>query len=227
MWCPQTLSPCNPVIFAPTDKVAPQGEAVKTSHFSQPVNFTLPAVRYSVASGQCGGYDRTLQCWGESVAKCKKAPTQSSSGRTRKPAAERKGAGRKATARSATASLVTLDRRAGSDRRGLPDRRKTGLPVVVERRKLQRRVKVNRRRQIDPTTCERDYTAEEIEFMSALDAYKRSSGRMFPTCSEVLEVIRALGYEKQPGDPAPAAPSREPTIGPEEAIQSAEPGLVP
>ena len=69
----------------------------------------------------------------------------------------------------------------------------------IERRDvIQRRVKVNRRRQIDPTTCERDYTPEEIEFMSAMDDYKRSSGRMFPTCSEVLEVIKSLGYEKSP-----------------------------
>ncbi|MCA9132826.1 MAG: hypothetical protein KDA45_06715 [Planctomycetales bacterium] len=51
-----------------------------------------------------------------------------------------------------------------------------------------------RRRQIDPTTCERDYNNEEIIFMQALDAYKHSSGRMFPTCSEILEVIRGLGY---------------------------------
>ena len=56
------------------------------------------------------------------------------------------------------------------------------------------REKVNRRRQIDPTTCERDYTDAEIEFMHALDQYKRASGRMFPTCSEILEVVRGLGY---------------------------------
>ncbi|MDZ7617631.1 MAG: hypothetical protein U1E05_11535 [Patescibacteria group bacterium] len=68
--------------------------------------------------------------------------------------------------------------------------------MPVERRAIQRRKKVNRRRQIDPTTCERDYTPEEIEFMSALDDYKRLSGRMFPTCSEVLEVLRGLGYSK-------------------------------
>jgi hypothetical protein len=61
---------------------------------------------------------------------------------------------------------------------------------------LQRRQKVNRRRQIDPTTCERDYTDQEVEFMNALDDYKRKSGRMFPTCSEVLEVLRGLGYVK-------------------------------
>ena len=53
---------------------------------------------------------------------------------------------------------------------------------------------MNRRRQIDPTTCERDYTDDEVEFMNALDDYKRKNGRMFPTCSEVLEVVRSLGY---------------------------------
>jgi len=40
----------------------------------------------------------------------------------------------------------------------------------------------------------------EVEFMNALDDYKRKSGRMFPTCSEVLEVINSLGYVKlEPG----------------------------
>jgi hypothetical protein len=89
-----------------------------------------------------------------------------------------------------------LDRRAARDRRG-SDRRKNGIPVAVERRVSERR-KTPRRRQIDPTTCERDYSSEEIEFMQAMDAYKRASGRMFPTCSEVLEVIRSLGYAKLP-----------------------------
>jgi hypothetical protein len=49
---------------------------------------------------------------------------------------------------------------------------------------------------IDPTTCERDYEPDELEFMRALDEYKRTSGRMFPTCSEVLEVLRSLGYAR-------------------------------
>jgi hypothetical protein len=71
----------------------------------------------------------------------------------------------------------------------------------VKPRQPERR-KVQRRRQIDPTTCERDYTQEEIEFMHALDAYKRASGRMFPTCSEILEVVRSLGYAKQVNEPA-------------------------
>jgi hypothetical protein len=56
-----------------------------------------------------------------------------------------------------------------------------------------------RRRFVDPTTCEREYSEAEMEFMMAMNEYKRRSGRMFPTWSEVLEVLRALGYEKIEG----------------------------
>jgi len=56
--------------------------------------------------------------------------------------------------------------------------------------------RTTRRRKIDPTTCDRDYATEELEFMRALEHYKRSSGRMFPTCSEVLEVLKSLGYTR-------------------------------
>ncbi len=93
---------------------------------------------------------------------------------------------------------VALERRgnAKSKERRNSDRRAADQPVAVERRQLERREKVNRRRQIDPTTCERDYSVEEVEFMNALDEYKRKNGRMFPTCSEILEVIRGLGYAR-------------------------------
>lgn len=95
-------------------------------------------------------------------------------------------------------SEVKIDRRGKtSDRRSQSDRRKADVPVAEERRQAPRRAKVQRRRQIDPTTCERDYSGDEIEFMQALDAYKRRSGRMFPTCSEILEVIRDLGYVRK------------------------------
>jgi hypothetical protein len=67
-----------------------------------------------------------------------------------------------------------------------------------------------RRRFVDPTTCERDYSKAEVEFMKAMQEYKQKSGRMFPTWSEVLEVLKSLGYEK-PGladaeSPAPESP---------------------
>ena len=57
-------------------------------------------------------------------------------------------------------------------------------------------VRHGRRRMIDPTTCERDYLPEEVEFMQAIEMYKRTSGRMFPTCSEILEVVKSLGYRR-------------------------------
>jgi hypothetical protein len=83
------------------------------------------------------------------------------------------------------------DRRLRTERRAAPARDFAG----VERREAARR-KVERRRMIDPTTCERDYNLEEVEFMRAMDDYKRRSGRQFPTWSEVLEVLRDLGYRK-------------------------------
>ena len=53
-----------------------------------------------------------------------------------------------------------------------------------------------RRRFVDPATCERDYSADELEFLDAIQTYKQASGRSFPTWSEVLEVLRGLGYER-------------------------------
>ena len=92
-----------------------------------------------------------------------------------------------AKGKKADSTEATIQREIEVNRRAA-DRRKEAKPVASDRRKVQRR------RQIDPTTCERDYTDDEIEFMQALDAYKRRSGRMFPTCSEILEVIRDMGY---------------------------------
>jgi hypothetical protein len=77
------------------------------------------------------------------------------------------------------------------------DRRKRNIPVAMDRRGSPRRQDLpERRRQVDPTTCERDYDEEEIIFMKSMDQYKRDNRRPFPTWSEVLEVLRALGYRK-------------------------------
>lgn len=85
-----------------------------------------------------------------------------------------------------------------SERRNHSDRRKRTIPVAVERRsgKDRRAERGERRTRVDPTTCERDYNDEEIEFMKAMDLYKRANRRPFPTWSEVLEVLRALGYRR-------------------------------
>ena len=106
---------------------------------------------------------------------------------------------RKATSKSNSAdassdpnlgeSIITIDRRKPKSER------RNGNPEALDVGVMQNpRRKKQRRRHIDPTTCERDYSDPEIEFMRAMDDYKRKSGRMFPTCSEVLEVVRDLGY---------------------------------
>jgi hypothetical protein len=106
-----------------------------------------------------------------------------------------------------TASLLAaIDRRKRAveakdekkDRRAEGDRRKVQIPVAIDRRKGERRLG-ERRRQVDPTTCERDYTDEEISFMKAMEDYKAAFARPFPTWSEVLEVLKSLGYRKVAG----------------------------
>lgn len=95
----------------------------------------------------------------------------------------------------ATAELIT-DRRSTL---GRSERRVTTIDTRSEEEREStggEQRKVERRRQIDPTTCERDYSQDEVEFMSAMDDYKRRSGRQFPTWSEVLEVLRAMGYRQ-------------------------------
>ena len=85
-------------------------------------------------------------------------------------------------------SIITVDRRRG-DRRG-----DSGLSNTPKNSGNVDKRKKDRRRQIDPTTCERDYTNDEVEFMKAIDNYKRKTGRSFPNSGEVLEVVANLGY---------------------------------
>jgi len=97
-----------------------------------------------------------------------------------------------------TSSTELTASRRKTERRQQRERRDIGTEANYtgdDRRETPRR-KVERRRQIDPTTCEREYTDDEIEFMRAMDNYKRISGRQFPTWSEVLEVVYSMGYRK-------------------------------
>ena len=126
----------------------------------------------------------------------KTTKASSATKKSAKKSAKKKPASKKATAKKAAGKQAVEQ-----DVEVTTAQTNEDAPVVEasERRGEDRR-KVQRRRQIDPTTCERDYSDVEIEFMRAMDEYKRNSGRMFPTCSEILEVVRALGYVRQ--DPA-------------------------
>ncbi len=68
-----------------------------------------------------------------------------------------------------------VDRRIGFNRRRGPGHRRT-----EERRAAE----------------EGEMTDEQFDFIMAIDQYKTANQRPFPTWTEVLEVIRAIGYRK-------------------------------
>ena len=79
-----------------------------------------------------------------------------------------------------------------------PERRQGGRRDVVDRRSgLERRRGPGRRRSDDRRSAEEgEMTAEQFEFIMAINEYKRVNKRPFPTWTEVLDVITALGYRK-------------------------------
>ncbi len=80
------------------------------------------------------------------------------------------------------------ERRSGEDRRG---------SVVDRRLGLDRRRGPGRRLTDERKSAEEGQMSEEqFEFLMAIDEYKRKNTRPFPTWTEVLEVIKALGYRK-------------------------------
>jgi hypothetical protein len=80
------------------------------------------------------------------------------------------------------------DRRDGEDRRS---------SVVDRRLGLDRRRGPGRRRSDDRRTAEEGQMSDEqFEFLMAINEYKKKNSRPFPTWTEVLEVIKALGYRK-------------------------------
>lgn len=52
-----------------------------------------------------------------------------------------------------------------------------------------------------------NYSADEVEFLMAMDAYKTNRRRPFPTWGEVLKVLKSLGYRKV--EESPAVPAGE------------------
>jgi hypothetical protein len=89
-------------------------------------------------------------------------------------------------------STKSADRREG-DRRG-GDRR----AATVDRRSgLDRRRGPGRRRSDTRRSAEEgEMTEAQFEFVQAMEDYKRVNKRPFPTWTEVLDVIVALGYRK-------------------------------
>ena len=81
----------------------------------------------------------------------------------------------------------TSEKRAGEDRRNVVDRRLG----------LERRRGPGRRRSEDRKSAEEGQMSDEqFNFLMAIEQYKKQNKKAFPTWTEILEVIKALGYRK-------------------------------
>jgi hypothetical protein len=96
-----------------------------------------------------------------------------------------------------------VDRRTGIDRRQVeadPDELAIERRAGAERRSntgLERRRGPGRRRSDERRSAEEgEMTVEQFEFCMAIETYKKVNRRLFPTWTEVLEVITQLGYRK-------------------------------
>ncbi len=82
----------------------------------------------------------------------------------------------------------SIERRSGKKRR---------QNVIDRRLELNRRRGPGRRRSDERKAAEEGQMSDEqFEFLMVIDEYKRKNARPFPTWTEVLEVIKALGYRK-------------------------------
>jgi len=81
-----------------------------------------------------------------------------------------------------------VDRRTGLDRRNTEG----ACPTNLERRRGPGRRLSDFVRDAE----EGEMNKEQFMFLMAIDAFKRSNGKSFPTWTDVLEVIRKLGYRK-------------------------------
>ena len=95
-----------------------------------------------------------------------------------------------------------------------PERRRDQerrLDVVDRRLGLDRRRGPGRRLSDDRKSAEEGQMSDEqFEFLMAIDEYKRKNTRPFPTWTEVLELIKALGYRKVAEPQSLERPGRKP-----------------
>lgn len=85
----------------------------------------------------------------------------------------------------------------GTERRAKTRRSEDRRSLVDRRSGLDRRRGPGRRRSDDRRAAEEgEMTDEQFEFIMAVNEYKRVNKRPFPTWTEVLDVIQALGYRK-------------------------------
>ena len=80
------------------------------------------------------------------------------------------------------------ERRSGQERRAFTGDRRLGL----DRRRGPGRRLTDERKAAE----EGQMSEEQFEFLMAIEEYKKKNTRPFPTWTEVLELIKAMGYRK-------------------------------
>ncbi|MDX2116472.1 MAG: hypothetical protein SFZ24_12755 [Planctomycetota bacterium] len=87
-----------------------------------------------------------------------------------------------------------IDRRSGLDRRQLAEQLRSG---AAQSTGLERRRGPGRRLSDTLKSAEEGHmNKEQFLFLVAIDAFKRANHKTFPSWTDVLEVIRLLGYRK-------------------------------
>ena len=104
---------------------------------------------------------------------------------------------------------VFHERRTGADRRlgNVPAEGTESAATTTPPR--ERRARKDRRRRIDPTTFDKQYSEDEMEFMNAMQRFKEISGKSFPTFREVLKIVVGLGYRRVVIEPDDDSNARE------------------
>ena len=117
---------------------------------------------------------------------------QSSTNTSDTPSNDRRSASGSGPATSAEMGGV-VDRRLGLDRREIAKSQgDDAIPTGLERRRGAGRRLSDFQRAAD----EGEMTTEQFLFLMAIDAFKKANGKTFPNWSDILEVIRLLGYRK-------------------------------
>lgn len=52
---------------------------------------------------------------------------------------------------------------------------------------------------LHPATSQREYDDEEREWLAAVMAWQKKTGRRFPTMCDFLQIAKSLGYRKAEG----------------------------
>jgi len=92
---------------------------------------------------------------------------------------------------------TTPSEAATAERRQGPDRRKSVVDERTDGTGFERRRGPGRRRSdFIKAADEGELTDEQFLFIKAIDAFKHANGKPYPSWTDVLEVIRKLGYRK-------------------------------